>query len=120
MTSLLSSISGQFGKSIFLGAMFPVLIVAVLNSLLTVPLLPFADVSQKHIQQIATGKETWGAILLVFAVVFVTGVLYNLNIPIIRMYEGYPWQESWLGWLSMHRKKKIFADGMPVHRLRVG
>jgi hypothetical protein len=114
MTSLLSSISGQFGKSIFLGAMFPVLIVAVLNSLLTVPLLPSADVLQKHIQQIATGKETWGAILLVFAVVFVTGVLYNLNIPIIRMYEGYPWQESWLGWLSMYRKKEIFAHAGPL------
>ena len=114
MTSLLSSISGQFGKSIFLGAMFPVLIVAVLNSLLIAPLLPFGDVIQKHLEQIATGKETWGAILLVFAVVFVTGVLYNLNIPIIRLYEGYPWQESWLGQLCMYRKKRVFAQAGPL------
>jgi hypothetical protein len=114
MTSLLSSISGQFGKSIFLGAMFPVLIVALLNSLFTVPLLSSAEVLQTHLQQIASGKETWGALLLLSVLIFSTGVLYNLNLPILRLYEGYPWKDSWIGKLLTYPKKKAFAQASPL------
>jgi hypothetical protein len=114
MTSLLSSISGQFGKSVFLGALFPVLIVAILNGLVTLPLLPSAAALQIHLKDIATGGETWGALLMVFCVLVATGFLYNLNIPIIRLYEGYPWKESWLGQLWMFRKKKVFVHAGPL------
>jgi hypothetical protein len=40
--------------------------------------------------------------------VLLTGVLYNLNIPIIRFYEGYPWQYSWTGDFLVKRRKKEF------------
>jgi hypothetical protein len=107
MTSLLTSISGQFGKTVFLGTLFPVLIVAILNGVLTIPLFSFGPAFQTQLKDVAIGEDKWGAVFLVFVVLVLTGFLYNLNIPIIRLYEGYPWKESWLGWLWMRRKKKV-------------
>jgi hypothetical protein len=114
MTSLLTSISGQFGKVVFLGTLFPVLVVAILNDLLTIPLLSFGPGLQARLSRIAGGEDKWGAILLVFIVVVVTGFLYNLNIPIIRLYEGYTWKESWIGWFWTCRKKKQYRHARPL------
>src|SRR2546427_8530481 len=114
MTSLLTSISGQFGKTVFLGTLFPVLIVAILNGVLTIPLLSFGPALQTQLKDVAIGEDKWGAIFLVFVVLVLTGFLYNLNIHIIRLYEGYAWKESWLGWLWMHRKKKVYRHAGPL------
>jgi hypothetical protein len=114
MTSLLTSISGQFGKAIFLGTLFPVLVVAILNDLITIPLLSFGPALQAQLSRIAIGEDKWGTIFLVFVVVVLTGFLYNLNIPIIRLYEGYPWKNSCLGWLWTYRKKRRFKHVRPL------
>ena len=114
MTSLLSSISGQFGKAIFLGTLFPVLIVAILNDVLTVPLLSFGAAWQTSLKDIAVGEDKWGAVFLVFIVLVVTGFLYNLNIPILRLYEGYPWKDSWLGGLWLDKKKQVYRHAHPL------
>ncbi|HYM75665.1 MAG TPA: hypothetical protein VE377_06770 [Candidatus Dormibacteraeota bacterium] len=114
MTTLLSSISGQFGKAILLGTLFPVLIVSILNDLITVPLLPSGPALQKQLSRIAVGEDKWAAIVLIFVVVVVSGFLYNLNIPIIRLYEGYPWKRSYLGWLWMWRKKRTWRRMGPL------
>jgi len=114
MTSLLTSISGQFGKAVFLGTLFPVLVAAILNDLITIPLLSFGPALQKQLSRIAVGEDKWGAVLLAFIVVVATGFLYNVNIPILRLYEGYPWKESWLGWLWTYRKKKRFRQARPL------
>lgn len=114
MTSLLTSISGQFGKAVVLGILFPVLIVSILNDLITVPLLSFGPVLQAQLSRIATGEDKWAAVFLVFVVVVVSGFLYNLNIPIIRLYEGYSWKGSWLGRLWSWRKKKLFQRVGPL------
>ena len=87
MTSLLTSISGQFGKAVLLGTFFPVLLVAILNDLITIPLLSFGPVLQAQLSRIAIGEDKWGAVLLAFIVVVATGFLYDVNIPIIRLYE---------------------------------
>ena len=34
--------------------------------------------------------------LTVFTLI-ITILLYSLNIPVIRLYEGYPWMDSWVG-----------------------
>lgn len=114
MTSLLSSISGQFGKAVILGSLFPVLILSILNVLLVAPLLPATTVIQTTLKNVALGEEKWVAVTLVFLVLVLTGLLYNLNIPIIRLYEGYPWQSSWIGWLFIWPKKKAFAAARDV------
>lgn len=114
MTSLLTSISGQFGRAVVLGILFPVLIVSILNDLITVPLLSFGPALQAQLSRIATGEDKWAAVFLIFVVVVVSGFLYNLNIPIIRLYEGYSWKESWLGQLWSWRKKKLFQRVGPL------
>ena len=114
MTSLLTSISGQFGKAVLLGTFFPVLLVAILNDLITIPLLSFGPALQAQLSRIAIGEDKWGAVLLAFIVVVATGFLYDVNIPIIRLYEGYPWKESWLGWLWTYRKRARFRQAGPL------
>jgi hypothetical protein len=97
MGSLLSAISGQFAKAIALGTMFPVFVLTVLNIVLVAPLLPDPGSLQTLFRKIATGEEKWGAVALLFVVLVMTGLLYNLNIPIIRLYEGYSWEASVIG-----------------------
>jgi hypothetical protein len=114
MTSLLTSISGQFGKAILLGTLFPVLIVSILNELIVAPMLSFGPALQEQLRKIATGEDKWAAVSLLFVVVVITGMLYNLNIPIIRLYEGYPWSNSIIGRLFAWRKKARFREVIPL------
>ena len=114
MTTLLTSISGQFGRMVVLGTLFPVLLVSILNELIVAPILPFGSAVQDQFRKIATGEDKWAAVSLVFVVLVITGILYNLNIPIIRIYEGYPWKESYLGTLFARRKKKRFRAVVPL------
>jgi len=116
MNTLLSSISGQFGKMIVLGTLFPVLIVSILNELLVAPILPFGPAIQDQLRKIAIGEDKWSAVALLFVVLVITGVLYNLNIPIIRIYEGYPWKESYLGGAFSKRKKERFNEAVPLRQ----
>ena len=110
MGSLLSAISGQFAKVITLGTFFPVLIVSILNVIFVTPLLSDAALLQIQLKKIAVGDDKWGAVALTFAVVVLTGILYNLNIPLIRLYEGYPWSDSWVGGLFIRGKKKRLLE----------
>ena len=114
MTSLLSSISGQFGKAVILGSLLPVLILAILNVVIVAPLLPETSAIQARLARVAVGEERWAAVTLGFVVLVLTGLLYNLNIPIIRLYEGYPWRQSWVGILFTWPKKKRFAAAVPL------
>ncbi len=102
MGSLLSAISGQFAKFIILGTLFPVVVVTALNLMFVVPLLPGSVQIPIHIEKIAVGDEKWQAVFLSFLVLILTGLLYDLNIPIIRLYEGYPWRGSLLGKSLLH------------------
>jgi hypothetical protein len=113
MTTLLTSISGQFGKIILLGTLFPVLIVSILNELLVIPILPFGGL-QDQLRKAATGEDKWTAVTLVLIVVVIAGIIYNLNIPIIRAYEGYPWKDSYLGTLWAQGKKERFRKVVPL------
>jgi hypothetical protein len=110
MGSLLTSISGQFGKAILLGTLFPVLIFCVLAQLIIVPVLPFAQTLNFQFQRIALGEDKVVAVGVVFIIIVITGTLYNLNIPIIRLYEGYPWKDSLFGNLVLRRIRKNFEE----------
>jgi hypothetical protein len=105
MSTLLSAISGQFAKVVSLGTLFPVLIYSILNVLLVAPLLPWGAALQDYLRRLAMGEEKWAAVALTFVVIVVTGILYNLNIPIIQLYEGYQWNDSWIGSLLKSRHK---------------
>jgi hypothetical protein len=115
--SLLSAISGQFAKMLILGSLFPVVILSALNILLIAPLLPQTAFLPGLVSKIAVGEDKWQAVVFTLVVFVLTGLLYDLNIPIIRIYEGYPWQGTLLGrglrYLQTRRfrKAKELDDG---------
>src|ERR1700674_1828854 len=112
MGNLLFAISGKFAKMIVLGTMFPVVIISVLNMLLVAPLLPLPASLPSLLQKIAVGDEKWPAVVLSFVVFVITGLLYDLNTPIIQLYEGYPWQGSWIGKGLRRLEKRRFAKAL--------
>jgi hypothetical protein len=97
MGTFLSSISGQLAKPVVFGTLFPVVIISILDMLLLPSLLPHSQEIQAHLNKVLVGDDKWGVVVLTFVVMVVTGLLYNLNIPIIQFYEGYPWKGSWIG-----------------------
>lgn len=108
MNNLLSAISGQFSKSLLLSAMLPVVVFLLLAWILVVPLIP-QSVSWRAWMG---GLDTeWQIAASTLVVLLLTALLYNLNGPIIRFYEGYPWRGSLLGrWRSgVHQKEFVRA-----------
>lgn len=111
MTSLISLVSGQFTRSLILGAFFPVVLFLTLAILALGPVLPNGMDLIQAFQELETPSEI--LLFTLFAVVL-TVFLYNLNIPIIRLYEGYPWLESKIG---QWRKRKFTREYDEIRRL---
>jgi len=105
VTGIFSALSGQFTKYLIAGTFLPVLVFVVTAMLILSPLLPEWSTLSAIL---STLDKQWVTILLTFVTVLLTGVLYNLNIPIIRFYEGYPWRYSWTGEFLVTRRKKEF------------
>jgi hypothetical protein len=103
MNSLLSTLSGQFGKSLLLSTLLPVVVFVLLALVLVVPHVP-ATVPVLH--WVRGLDSEWQLAALTLAIVLLTAVLHNLNGPIIRFYEGYPWCDSYVGrWRAkVHRR----------------
>jgi hypothetical protein len=105
MAGILSSISGQFSKSLLLGAVLPVGIFVLLAMILVTPLLPTCWWFWEPLKELGT---EWNIIVLVCVVLVSSFVLYALNAPLIRVYEGYPWKSSWIGrWFTSGFKKEF-------------
>ena len=99
MTSIVSAISGQFSKSLILGTFLPSMLFVVLGVFFVLPLFPY---NWDALQQLS-GAETQSVLVASLVTVVLTGLLYNLNIPVIRFYEGYTWQNSLIGeWRTRH------------------
>lgn len=94
MTSILSSISGYFSKSLILGTFLPVVIFLILSVLFLFPLLPSDMPLFNSLEGI---DKQWKVVAVSFGAIVISGLIYNLNIPILRLYEGYPWKGSWIG-----------------------
>jgi len=107
MTNVLSSISGQFSKALILGTFMPTVLFVLLVRLLVGPLIPF---NIALFNPLETLDPQWRALALLFIMIILTGLLYNLNRSIIRFYEGYPWQQSWFGkWRTRHYQAQLEA-----------
>ena len=94
MTSLLSTISGQFSKSLILGTLLPVMVFVLLFHLLITPLLPPDWPIWRSLSLAGTEGDL---VPLSLAALVLTGILFNLNNQIISFYEGYPWKDTALG-----------------------
>jgi len=107
MTSILSSISGQFNKSLILGTFLPTALFVILSVIFLVPLFP---TTVPLLTPLQTLDAQWQVIGISLLTILLTGLLYNLNIPILRFYQGYPWQKSWLGqWRTRHYEAQFEA-----------
>ncbi|MFL5386002.1 MAG: hypothetical protein ACJ8GN_26085 [Longimicrobiaceae bacterium] len=107
MSALLSAISGQFTRALIFGALFPAAIFVLLWMLFVSPLLPPGlAIPAPHL----LGKE-WDALSVTFVTLVVTGLLYVLDIPLMQLYEGYPWQKSMLGrWRTRVQVERMRAE----------
>lgn len=114
MTSILSLISGSFGRALLLGTLFPVTVSTLLGLLLVVPFFP-ADVAL--LAPLAKLDPAWKTVLVTLVIILLTGLLYNLNTSLVRLYEGYPWQHSWLGkrGIARHGRRREWAESRRTH-----
>lgn len=94
MTGIFSSISGHFGKALILGAFFPAALFVLLNAVLLDPFVPDGWAPLAALRGV--GPE-WKTLAALGGSVLLAGLLYNLNTPIVRFYEGYPWKDSCIG-----------------------
>lgn len=116
MTSILSSISGYFSKSLILGTFLPVVIFIVLSWLLLVPMLP-ADSS--FFEPLQGLDPQWKVVAVSFTAIVLSGLMYNLNVQILSLFEGYPWGTSWIGKRrKRHYTARVEAIQARIHGLR--
>ena len=104
MTSILSTISGYFSKPLILSAFLPVVIFILLSWLLLVPILPDYVI----FQPLEGLEKEWKLLAVSFISIVASGLIYNLNIQILRFYEGYPWKDSWIGQIRTKRFHREF------------
>ncbi len=94
MNSILSALSGGFSKSLILSTLLPVVVFVLLALVLVFPHIPGTVVFVHWAQGL---DAEWKLAAVTLAVVLLTAIVHNLNGPIIRFYEGYPWCDSWVG-----------------------
>lgn len=106
MTSLISSLSGQFSRAVLLSMLLPATVFVLLALALVWPAIPE---SVPLVQWASALDAEWKLATITLAIVLITALLSNLNGLIIRFYEGYPWCDSWLGrWRAkVHRRRMV-------------
>jgi hypothetical protein len=113
--SLFSEISGKFSKSLIFGSFFPVVFFLLLDWIFFRPFVPPLEGAAGAL---AALDPKWQTVAVAGLAVLFSGLLYTLNRPITRFYEGYPWEHSYLGeWLTKRqtrrwRKTRGLGDGI--------
>src|SRR5690348_14623492 len=109
MTDFLSKLSGQIIGPMILGTLFPVLLFFTAASLMVLPIAPFGH----EFTELVKNPYHWDndgkvALLATFIILVTTVVLAQLNNALIRLYEGYPWKDSWIGRKKIGKKRQQF------------
>lgn len=94
MTGLLSTISGYFTRAILLGTLLPVAVFVTSFFIVILPLLP-GDV--QIMLPLAALDPQWKLLAVTLSTVLLSGLLYSLNIPVTKVYEGYTWINTSIG-----------------------
>jgi len=88
----------------------------VLSWLLVIPILPS---DWPVLKPLETLDIQWQVLVVSFITIVGTGFLFNVNIPLIQLYEGYPWKDLWIGKMrtNVYRRRFRIAQaqwaGMP-------
>ena len=106
--ALFSQISGKFSKSLIFGCFFPVAFFILLDWIFFRPFIPPMGGVVSALRAL---DPQWQGVAMAGLTVLFSGLLYTLNTPIIRFYEGYPWAHSYVGqalvWWQKRRWSKV-------------
>lgn len=106
MGSLFAEISGKFSKSLVFGCFFPVVFFLLLDWIFFRPFLPPLEGAASALKAL---DPEWQSVAMAGVAVLFSGLLYAVNAPIIRFYEGYPWQHSFAGQLFTGWQKRRWS-----------
>lgn len=107
MTGLITGVPGLLPTRLTYGTLLPVVVFVLLTHLAVEPLVPERWEVVQAVEQL---EPEWRLAVVAFLTVLVTGLLYVLNVPLIRLYEGYLWEESGLGrWLARRQRARLAA-----------
>ncbi len=114
MTGLLSGISGHFPRQLTLGTLLPVVVFALF---LQASIAPFELKDWQLLATLAQLDASWQLAATTLLTVVAAGLLYVLNNPVIRLYEGYPWRASRLGRRRIRRPRRRLETAMAQEKL---
>src|SRR5713226_7756420 len=103
MSGHLSVISGGFAKTLVLATYLPTLAFSILALAVMGPLLA-EDWTPIFPLTLESLDPQWRLLVFTLFTFVLSGMLYYLNAPIVRLYEGCPWQATWIGRLSSARQ----------------
>src|SRR4051794_1756006 len=109
ISGIIAKLSGSFATTLLLAYLLPVLLFAFLAVPLFSPLVPHPWIQYLELYPLGFNQLTLVKLSILGAS---TLVLYNFNVPIIQLYEGYYWEDNWIGKLlaSRHRRKRSAFD----------
>lgn len=96
-----SDVIGFLAQSFRLAAVFPAFIFVFLNEILILPHLP----QKGLVAQVATHDLSGKLVIAAVCSLLLSYTLSIVNIPLIRLFEGYPWRATWLGDLFVERQQ---------------
>src|SRR5512136_902270 len=114
MAGFLNKITDQVSGSMIIGTLFPVVLFLVMLVLVVLPVTPYAH----QYADLLKTPEKWtgiGAVAAALVILLSTVLLYQLNNPLIRLYEGYPWRTSWVGQLLCWRQRKHWKHAWTMY-----
>ncbi len=117
MNDFLSKISNQIIGPMILSTFFPVVLFVAAFALVVLPLAPFGQPWTGVVKNPADWQKNGIAVLeITFLVLVLSVVIYNLNTPIVRMYEGYPWRDSYIGKFLQKRQQSKLERASLIRR----
>lgn len=80
---------------------------------------PFFVTEGTVLRSLETFEPQWQVFVFLIAAILLTGLLYNLNAPLVRLYEGYSWKSSWIGQQRVrHYRKQLKATQVRCKGMR--
>jgi hypothetical protein len=115
MSSIFAAISGHLTRSLVLGTLLPVVVFVITGVTIFSPLLPQDLPLAAPLRAVDKDWVPWVLVLITLAI---TGLLFNLNTPLIRLYEGYVWNESRVGrWRTRYYRQRVERATLSKTRL---
>jgi hypothetical protein len=108
MTGLLSTISGYFSRAILFGTLLPVAVFVTSFFIVIRPLLP-GDL--EILAPLSALDPQWQLLAATLSTVLLGGLLYSLNIPVTKLFEGYVWINTWIGKRRKRHYQAIYNTG---------